>query len=241
VAAKHVLLGLLLDLPAYPYQMADRMEQRLGPAWQVNSGTLYRTVKELERDALIERVDKEPDDRAERHVFAITERGLAEFENWFEKKPDTVRLSCRPLLAKITFAGPDRLAQAMSKVEDYEGECAELLNEITGMREALPDTGEALLRANDMLLGLNLSTDIFALEGELRWAQKAREVLTWLSEQDRALWPSQATNGSAGDARKVGASARTQLFRRIAETAGDPEEHSDTTRKRKPAPRRAAG
>jgi DNA-binding PadR family transcriptional regulator len=240
MAAKHVLLGLLLDGPAYPYQMADRMEHRLGPAWQVNSGTLYNTVKALEREALIERVDKGADEhpeRPERHVFAITDGGLQEFEKWFDKKPDAVRLSRRPLLAKITFAGRDRLAQAMSKVEDYERECAELLNAIAGMRDALPGTEEELLRVDNLLLRLNLSSDVYALRGELRWAQKARELLTWLPEQERAVWP----NGSGGNGRQVGASARSQLFTRIARAAGDPAERSGAAPERSLAPKHAAG
>jgi DNA-binding PadR family transcriptional regulator len=236
MAAKHVLLGLLLDRPAYPYQLADRMQQRLGPSWKVRSGPLYQAVKGLQRDGLIERVNKSPDGQDERHVYAITERGVEEFERWFEQTPDTVR-SSRPLLVKITFAGPDRLARAMSKVEDYERECAERLTALAAMCEALPGTEEDLLRADHLLLRLNLSSDIYALEGELRWAQDARELLTSLAEEERAVWP----NGVGGDGRKVGASARSQLFTRIARAAGDPEERSDAAPKRSPAPKHAAG
>jgi DNA-binding PadR family transcriptional regulator len=237
MSAKHALLGLLLDRPAYPYQMADLMQQRLGPAWRVNSGSLYNTVKALESDGLIERVHRSPDGQDERHVFAITRRGVREFERWFEQTPDTVRLSRRPLLVKITFAGPDRLAQAMSKVDEYERDCAERLNAIAGMRDALPGADEKLLRADHLLLRLNLSSDIFALEGELRWAQHARELLTWLSEQAGAVWP----NGSGGENRTASASARTQLFTRIASAAGEPEGRPNAPRELNPAPKRAAG
>lgn len=242
MSARHVLLGLLLDRPAYPYQMADRLEQRLGPSWRVDSGQLYKTVKVLERGGLIGRVDDPaenpaPDNRTERHVFAITQRGIEEFERWFEQTRDPVRLPRRPLLAKITFAGPDRLARTIAKLEDYERESAERLSETTGMRDALPSIAQELLRADHLLLRLNLSTDIFALECELRWAKEAHEVLTWLSQQDRALWP----NGSAPDGRKVGASARSQLFTRIARAAGDPTEQSETARERSPGPKHAAG
>jgi len=236
MAAKHVLLGLLLDRPAYPYQMADRMQQRLGPSWKVRSGPLYQAVKGLERDRLIERVNKNPDGQDERHVFQITERGVQEFERWFEQTPDTARLS-RPLLVKITFAGPDRLARAISKVEDYERECAERLTAVAAMCEALPGAEEELLRADHLLLRLNLSSDIYALEGELRWAQDARELLSSLAVQERILWP----NGSGADGRIVGASARSQLFTRIARAAADPKEHSNAARERSPAPKRAAG
>jgi DNA-binding PadR family transcriptional regulator len=242
MASRHVLLGLLLERPAYPYQLADRLEQRLGPSWQVDSGQLYKTVKLLERGRLIERVDDaaenpRADNRAERHVFQITQRGIEEFERWFDQTRDPVRLPRRPLLAKITFAGPDRLARTMIKLDDYEHDCAERLTETTGMRDALPNTEDELLRADHLLLRLNLSTDIYSLEVELRWAKEARELLTWLSEQDRALWP----NGSAADGHKVGASARSQLFTRIASAGSDPEEQSNAARERSPAPNRLAG
>jgi DNA-binding PadR family transcriptional regulator len=237
MSSRHVLLGLLLERPAYPYQMADRLEQRLGPTWQVDSGQLYKTVKLLERNGLIERVNKDADGQDERHVFEITERGIEEFERWFDQTRDPVRLPRRPLLAKITFAGPDRLARTTSKLEDYERDCAERLSETTCMRDALPNTEDDLLRADHLLLRLNLTTDIYSLEVELRWVKEARALLTWLSEQDRALWP----NGSAADGQKVGASARSQLFTRIARTAGDAAEQSETAREPGPTPNPLAG
>jgi DNA-binding PadR family transcriptional regulator len=248
MAAKHVLLGLLLDRPAYPYQLADRMQQRLGPSWKVRSGPLYQAVGGLERDRMIERVENVPTVRGDRHVYSITERGVEEFERWFEQTADTVRLS-RPLLVKITFAGPDRLARAMSKVDEYERDCAERLTATAAICETLPATDGELLRADHLLLRLNLSSDIYALEGELRWARDARELLTLLSGQERTVWP----NGSGGEGRNASASARNQLFTRIARAAADPAEHSNTARdsdamrdsntarERSPAPKRAAG
>lgn len=222
MSARHALLGLLLDRAGYPYQLADRLERRLGPAWEVNSGSLYQTVKSLERDGLIERVQSPAGDHEDRHVFAITDEGVSEFERWFDQAPDTVRLPRRPLLVKITFAGPLRLKDALSKVDAYERDCARRLAETAHLREELPvDTPEGtphgggqasgpLLRADHLLLRLNLSTDIFQLEGELRWARQAREMLTWL-EGSEALWPS-----DSGERQRERAGARRELFKRMA-------------------------
>jgi DNA-binding PadR family transcriptional regulator len=228
MSAKHALLGLLLDRAGYPYQLADRLQRRLGPAWEVNSGQLYQTVKALERDGLIERVRGSAGDHEERHVFAITGEGAEEFQRWFDKAPDTVRLPRRPLLAKITFAGPKRLKDALAKVDAYERECAQRLAQTAHLREELPvDTPEGtphggghpkghrqasgpLLRADHLLLRLNLSTDVFQLEGELRWAAQARELLAWLADGE-ALWPSDRS-----EARRERAGARRELFTRMA-------------------------
>jgi DNA-binding PadR family transcriptional regulator len=215
MSARHALLGLLLDRPGYPYQLADRLQRRLGPAWEVNSGQLYQTVKALERDGLIERVRGAAGDHEDRHVFAITDEGVQEFERWFDKAPDTVRLPRRPLLVKITFAGPRRLQDALTKVDTYERECARRLAETARLREELP-ADEPLLRADHLLLRLNLSTDIFQLEGELRWARQAREMLTWLADSE-ALWPSDSS-----ERQRQRGSARRELFKRMAGSAPAP-------------------
>lgn len=219
MSAKHALLGLLLDGSAYPYQLADRLRRRLGPAWEVNSGQLYQTIKGLEQDGLIERVQNVSPSRDDRHVFEITEQGVLEFERFFDKGPEPVRLCRRPLIVKLTFAGPRRLDDAVAKIDDYERECAKLLAETARMREELPADGP-LLRADHLLLRLNLSADVFQLEGELRWARHAREMLSWLAERE-AVWPSERDrpDAQAEARRRERDSARRELFKRIAEEA----------------------
>lgn len=226
MSAKHALLGLLLDRPAYPYQLADRLQQRLGPAWEVNSGQLYQTIKRLEGEGLIARVQNVSPDHEDRHVFAITDDGVAEFERWFAEAGGTVRLSRRPLLAKITFAGPRRLQDAMAMVDAYELECAERLKEIGRLREALPADGP-LIRADQVLLRLNLSADVFQLEGELRWARHAREMLSWLANRN-AVWPSHRDRSGVDQQQRDRGSARRELFTRMAADEPDGDGPSPT-------------
>ncbi|MGH2912546.1 MAG: PadR family transcriptional regulator [Solirubrobacteraceae bacterium] len=209
MSAKHALLGLLLERPAYPYQLADRLAQRLGPAWKVNSGQLYQTVKALEKDKLIERIPDVSADQSDRHVFKVTAEGVLEFERFFSQGPEAIRLSRRPLLVKLTFAGQRHIEEATAKVDAYERECAQRLTEIARLREELSGDGP-LLRADQLLLRLNLSADVFQLEGELRWARHAREMLSWLVERD-AIWPSEHEDF---DSEKQG--ARRALFGRMA-------------------------
>jgi DNA-binding PadR family transcriptional regulator len=216
MSAKHALLGLLLEGPAYPYELGDRLQQRLGPAWEVNSGQLYQLVKGLEKDALIERIQNSPSDRDDRHVFAITGDGVSEFERWFDQTANGVRLCRRPLLIQITFAGPRRLQDALAKVDAYELQCAERLKEIARLRETLPADG-TLIRADHLLLRLNLSADIYQLEGELRWSRHAREMLSWLSNRE-AVWPADRKRPEIGD-HSDRPDARRELFKRMAADA----------------------
>ncbi len=188
MSAKHALLGLLLHRSAYPYELADRLQQRLGPAWDVNSGQLYQTISRLEQDGLIQRVDDAKRGRDDRHVFAITGEGVDEFERWFDGVTGGVRLSRRPLLVKITLAGPERLDQALSEIDSYERDCAVQLQELARRHETIA-IDQAPARADHILLRLNLSADILQLEAELRWAEQARRTVNWLLASD-VVWPS---------------------------------------------------
>jgi DNA-binding PadR family transcriptional regulator len=231
MSAKHALLGLLLDRPAYPYQLADQMQQRLGPAWRVNSGQLYQTIKGLEKDGLIVRVQGVSEDHGERHVFQATERGVLEFERFFDQTPEAVRLCRRPLLVKITFAGPRRLADAQAKVDAYEAQCATRLAETARLHEEISAEGP-LLRADHLLLRLNLSADIFQLEGELRWARHAREMLSWLAGR-QAVWPSRRERADAQsqESERESEVARRRLFGRMAGSdPGRPDAEDDGER-----------
>jgi DNA-binding PadR family transcriptional regulator len=220
VSAKHALLGLLLDRPAYRYQLGDRLQERLGPAWKINSGQLYQTIDRLELDGLIERIDSATDDQHERHVFAVTAAGEDEFEHWFDESMSRARLLRRPLLVKITLAGPERLKDTLREIDNYERECAASLRERLRLREEIP-LGGLHVRADHELLRLNLSADIAQLEAELGWARHARERIGWLLDQD-AIWPSAQQRKAASEQSRERQNARAELFSRMATSSGSP-------------------
>lgn len=216
MSAKHALLGLLLQGSSYPYQLADRLEERLGPSWLVDSGQIYKTIKEMEELGLIEPVGRAGEDRDERRrFFAITERGTEEFERWFQATTDRVRLPRRPLLLKITLAGPKRLDGALKQIDAYELDCTTCLKEILCAREEIPHQG-VQIRADHLLLRVNLGADIAHLEGELKWARDARDVVSRLLSQ-KAIWPSTAEHKSPSSERThLLDGAREELFDQMA-------------------------
>lgn len=185
MSAKHALLGLFLSGPAYPYELSDRLERLLGPAWAVNSGSLYRTVAALESEGMIEAVADVR--RPDRHVFSVTDAGVEEFERWIEQTRPVVRLSRRPLLLKLTLGGRSRLDQALCELDAYEGQCTAQLRELLGRIEEIPKPA-GLPRADHALLRVNLVADVCQLEAELKWVAHARERISWLASHD-ALWP----------------------------------------------------
>lgn len=216
MSAKHALLGLLRQGPAYPYQLGDRLEALLGPAWSVDSGQLYKTIKQIADSGLIEPVDGAGEDRTERrHFFVITDSGAEEFDRWFEATTDAVRLPRRPLLLKITLAGPERMREALRQVHDYELDCTKLLQEVMRVRDEIPRQSSQV-RADHLLLRVNLGADISHLEGELKWARDARDVVSKLLSQ-KAIWPSvRERSGAEPEESRGPRGAREELFDRMA-------------------------
>ena len=75
------------------------------------------------------------------------------------------------------------------------------------------------MRADHVLLRLNLSADIYALQAELRWTDHAHEMISWLQGRD-AIWSSESErSGSAAQCARE--DARTKLFERMLDGRED--------------------
>jgi DNA-binding PadR family transcriptional regulator len=215
MSATHALLGLLLDRDSYPYELADRLASRLGPAWDVNSGQASQICRTLERDGMIERVEPTGDSRDRRQIYRISPRGEAKFERWFSQVDVSVPRSRRPLLVKLALAGPDRLREAQEQIDEHERACAAHLNELQIEHNKVPNEAP-YVRADHVLLRLSLRADIIQLEGELQWSKEAREMISWLLEQE-VMWPSARERRDATN--EAARRAREDLFGRMAAKA----------------------
>jgi DNA-binding PadR family transcriptional regulator len=214
------LLGLLIDRPGYPYELGHRLERRFGPGWAVNPGQLYQTLDRLKRDEFIETVDEIIDDagdgsaeRVRRQVLAVTTKGIEEFERWFDEVTGQPRPSRRPLLVKVTLAGPERLTRALGQIDAYERDRAAALSDLARMRDAI-DVTDTPVRADQMLLYMNLTFDTFQLEGEVRWAQLAHALVQSLLERE-VVWPSAHERAGLHDREHHRQGARKEFFGRM--------------------------
>jgi DNA-binding PadR family transcriptional regulator len=214
MSTKHALLGLLIEGSSYPYQLADRLKERVGPAWAVSSGQVYNTISQMEEEGLIEPVAGRVGGRDQRRRFvSITDSGEREFEDWLEAVLVSVKLPRRPELLKITLAGPERLKTVLSQIDAYEESYTKRLNEVKEVRDLIPRQRRSV-RADHFLLRLNLGFDISLLESELQHARETREMLLWLHAQPEAIWPS--TAGPLGTQKERAQRAREELFEDMA-------------------------
>jgi DNA-binding PadR family transcriptional regulator len=78
------LLSLLAQQPMYPYEMAQTLRARGKEGnFQINWGSLYTVVRNLEKYGFITEAGTEREGRQpERTTYQITARGLAELRDW---------------------------------------------------------------------------------------------------------------------------------------------------------------
>jgi DNA-binding PadR family transcriptional regulator len=221
LSARYAVLGMLREGPAYSYELAARIHDLLGPGFDINTGQMSALTSSLRKDELIELVAHRGQPRrrrgSDRRIYALTEKGAAEFEQFFEKGPNEAKLFRRSLLVKIALAGPERLADVLEQIDAYEQHCTDRIDELTGELNSVVPDEHLHPSADRVVLRLGIEADISQLRAELGWARHAREMVSWLLHSD-AIWPSTsaARKAMSDPAQVERADARKQLLTRLA-------------------------
>jgi DNA-binding PadR family transcriptional regulator len=69
------ILGLLKERSMHGYQLSKRLTETLGGFWRVSYGSLYPSLRRLEKDGALEQVFDEQDVGRRKNVYRITEKG----------------------------------------------------------------------------------------------------------------------------------------------------------------------
>ena len=144
MSARHAVLGMLRDGPAHSYELAARICALLGPGFDINTGQMSALTNRLQRDEFIELVGHPAQSGrrpgSDRRIYALTAKGAAEYEAFFEHGPNEAKTFRRSLLVKLALAGPDRLADAFAQLDGYEQRVPDRIGELLGeLEEILPD------------------------------------------------------------------------------------------------------
>jgi DNA-binding PadR family transcriptional regulator len=79
------ILGLLKERSMHGYQLSKRLTDTLGGFWRVSYGSLYPTLKRLEREGAVEQVFDEQEVGRRKNVYRITEEGEATFRGLLDE------------------------------------------------------------------------------------------------------------------------------------------------------------
>ncbi|HEY3008098.1 MAG TPA: PadR family transcriptional regulator [Micromonosporaceae bacterium] len=112
------VLSCLAERPMHPYEISSTLRERgKEQSIKLNYGSLYSVVEALQRHRLIEaRETERAGKRPERTVYAITQAGIDEFEDWLAEllsTPVKEYLSLEAGLALMPGLPPDVVARLL--------------------------------------------------------------------------------------------------------------------------------
>jgi DNA-binding PadR family transcriptional regulator len=79
------ILGLLKERSMHGYQLSKRLTDTLGGFWRVSYGSLYPSLKRLEREGAVEQVFDEQEVGRRKNVYRITEEGEVTFRRLLDE------------------------------------------------------------------------------------------------------------------------------------------------------------
>ena len=158
MSVKYGLLALLAEAPTHGYQLKTAFERHTGGSWALNIGQVYTTLQRLERDGLVETVDKGDD----RNDYRVTAAGRTQLDAWFATPVVPEGPARDELMIKVLLAVAAADVDVTTILQRQRTSSVSLLQAYTRRKaQADPETDLAFLMMIDAL--------IFRTEAEVRW------------------------------------------------------------------------
>jgi DNA-binding PadR family transcriptional regulator len=193
MSVKHAVLGLLVQRRGYGYDLVQRFEEQVGPAWQLNAGAIYVALDKLEQEGLVRPVSGEdgaPTRRrttrgAPRVIYEATPDGVERFEEWMVARSSMSPLR-EELHLKLALSQPRNLPRLIELTYEQEQACLERLEQhmgATSFEDLLTSSPQWSSIASVMVR----DAEIAHLQATVEWLRRIREAMRWLQERPEAL------------------------------------------------------
>jgi DNA-binding PadR family transcriptional regulator len=133
------VLGLLKERSMHGYQLSKRLTDTLGGFWRVSYGSLYPTLRRLEREGAVEQIFDAQEVGRRKNVYRITEKGEELFRQLLEEAgadPASEEKRFRVRLAFFKYLAPD------TRIRLLERRRAFLEERLSTIRASLATTRE---------------------------------------------------------------------------------------------------
>jgi DNA-binding PadR family transcriptional regulator len=173
---KYAVLGLLIERRAYGYELANRLQQRLGPGFRAAVGAVYVSLDQLAKEGLIVEAKRVQVGRQVKVYYEATDPGHRRFGEWMAQPPAREPLRGE-LYFKLAVARNGDLRALREELERLEQACQDELEEQTRALER--DRGEQPgdeLRWTEAVRWLAQAAAVERLEGDIRWLRLAINV-----------------------------------------------------------------
>ena len=194
MSMKYAVLGLLVQRRGYGYDLVQRFEEQVGPAWQLNAGAIYVALDKLEQEGLVRpltSVGEDPPTRrrttrgAPRVIYEATPQGVDRFEDWMTAGSSMAPMR-EELHLKLALSQPRNLTRLIELTYEQEQACLERLEQHLGsgsfeelLGGAQPWSAVASVMVRD--------AEVAHLQATVEWLRRIREAMRWMQDRPGAF------------------------------------------------------
>jgi len=127
---KTLLLALLAKQPTHGYDLLQMYEDMFSSVLPtLNAGQIYTTLSRLERDGLVSKSTVEQENRPDKRVYSVTEKGQQELQAWFDEVLTGPRIKDNFYL-KLMGARISGIIEPIVLIENQRSEYLQLLHDL---------------------------------------------------------------------------------------------------------------
>lgn len=180
MSMKYAVLGMLIERRGYGYDLANRLQRRLGPGFRAAYGAVYVSLDQLAKEQLVAESKRVQVGRQVKVYYAATPAGEERFRAWMREAPSREPLRGELYLKLAVAQGAD-LSLLRDELERLERECLRDIEAQTAQIDG-HDDGEEPLRWEDAVRWLADSAVIERLHSDLRWIRMAVRTVASVSD-----------------------------------------------------------
>jgi DNA-binding PadR family transcriptional regulator len=167
---KNLFLALLAKNPTHGYELMQAYEGLFSSVLPpLNAGQIYTTLSRLERDGLVSKSIVVQENRPDKRVYSLTEKGKQNLQIWFDEVLSGPRIKDNFYL-KLISAGISKMVEPIELIENQRREYLQKLHDLNLIsleREIAEDPGKRVLIQGAML----------HLRADLEWLDLCEEAL----------------------------------------------------------------
>ena len=165
----YAILGFLKKSPATGYELQKKIEKSINHFWTSTQSQIYRTLNRMEDDALIISEIHYQDEKPNKKVYSITEKGKEAFKVKIKELASSWKPTIHPIdvaLRNLTILSKK---EAIEGLEKYQKSLEETI-------KGYEELEKHIIEKSGHLANIQLATRrIFMLKGEKKWLENFLE------------------------------------------------------------------
>ncbi|MEU0138235.1 PadR family transcriptional regulator [Streptomyces sp. NPDC006296] len=117
MALEHAILVSLLERPGSGYELARRFERSIGYFWTATHQQIYRVLKRMESDGLLDVRDVPQERRPDKKEYSVAGPGRTALSGWLHRpiEPESLRHDLAVKIRGVAFDDPAALIQEVER------------------------------------------------------------------------------------------------------------------------------